>query len=247
MSVALAPTKVSISVELSATDSSPAMVEEELCSTRTGAPGSPANSCISGFKVGNEVGQVGPEGGMDADGDRSLLADGRVGDGPVAGGVVDGRDDHAVGLHAGGPGEADAGTGCRQTKRGHDGCGAPYGPAARSGRKSESAEDRDGDPGEEHDLDDVEVGKVMEEHPGIPVWHRVHRREEREGGVRLVEDDPERNYEHQECHERSQRGSEPTRQQELRQRTPARRRRTALPLQQPPATTAAHPSWLGSP
>ena len=51
---------------------------------------------------------------MDADGDRSLLADGRVGDGPVAGGVVDGRDDHAVGLDAGGPGEADAGTGCRQ-------------------------------------------------------------------------------------------------------------------------------------
>ena len=141
MRVALAPTRVSISVALSATERS-ATVEEELCSTRTGAPGSPANWRISGFKEATRSGRIGPEGGLDADGDRSLLADGRVGDGPVAGGVVDGGDDHAVGLHAGSSGEADAGTGCRQPDNCHHGRSAPYQPAVRCGCKSESAEDR---------------------------------------------------------------------------------------------------------
>jgi len=71
---ALAPTKVPISVALSATESSG--VSRKNCSTRTGAR-EPRELVYQRVQRRNDVGQVGPEGGLDADGDHCML--GRTG------------------------------------------------------------------------------------------------------------------------------------------------------------------------
>ncbi|WP_460807191.1 hypothetical protein [Micromonospora zhanjiangensis] len=113
---------------------------------------------------GRHGGQVDGVGGVQADRDRRVAAHRPIADGTVVGRVVQGgNSDHAVRVELSGAGQRGRGADGQQTGRSQGGGAAAQPSAAGAGGQTQHPEQRRGESGEEHQLDDRQVGQVAVE------------------------------------------------------------------------------------